>query len=67
METTESTTQKTLVPACPYCNKPIEAPITSKIFDRAYDNVLRKQYARTRVMVFCSNACASNMQMSCEG
>lgn len=52
---------------CPYCSQPIITPHTSRIIDRAYNHVLRKQYARTRDMEFCSPKCGGNYQMGCEG
>lgn len=53
--------------ACPYCWKPIDQPVTHTIRDIGWNNVLRRQYARTREMQFCSDACGSNYQMGCEG
>jgi hypothetical protein len=64
METTAQVTDK---PKCTYCYKPIEEVVKATIIDRGYDNVRRKQYVRTREMEFCSTACASNYQASCEG
>ena len=55
------------VKSCPYCSKPIKTPVARKIIDRAWDNVRRKQYVRSREIEFCSTTCGGNYQMGCEG
>jgi predicted nucleic acid-binding Zn ribbon protein len=52
---------------CPYCGQPITAPHTSRIIDRGWNPVTRKQYVRTRDIEFCSPKCGGNYQMGCEG
>lgn len=58
---------KIVKPRCPYCDKPMDQPVTRNIIDRGWDNVRRKQYVRKRDMEFCSDQCGSNYQMGCEG
>ncbi|PXX42249.1 hypothetical protein [Aquitalea magnusonii] len=54
-------------PKCPYCGKPMDKPVSRKIIDRAYDQITRRQYVRTRMVEFCSKECGGNYQMGCEG
>jgi hypothetical protein len=55
------------LPQCPYCGKLYETPVRASIHLREYDHVRRRQVAVTRPMEFCSNRCAGNYQMGCEG
>lgn len=55
------------LPKCPQCGKPMEKPVIRKIVDRARDPITRRQYARTRMVEFCSAQCGGHYQMGCEG
>ncbi len=53
---------------CPYCGKEIEA---SQVVKRDIFYIGRNAFGRkaslTKKMTFCSNQCAGNYQMGCEG
>ena len=52
---------------CYYCGKPIEKPVTKKIFDRVRDEYTGKQKVRERNLTFCSSECGTHCQYAHEG
>jgi hypothetical protein len=53
---------------CPQCAEWIGGNgVKVSITDRGWDSIRRKQYVRTRELLFCSQVCGGHYQMGCEG